>query len=65
MPKVDKTHIIIPKKKAVEVKVGDEHGDLKVSQIDVTDNATYVYVQNEEGVETAYGAKIFLSKFKS
>lgn len=65
MSKVNQTHIIIPKRKAVEVNVGDDLGKgLEVSQIDVTENATYVYVKNEEGIETAYGAKIFLSKFK-
>lgn len=65
MPKVDSTAIIIAKKKAEEVSVGDVYGKVTISQIDVTPNATYIYVKDEDEKETAYGAKIFLNKFKA
>lgn len=61
--KVEKTHIIIPKKKAVPIEVGQKLSDGRtIEKIDVTDNATWITITDGK-TSTAYGAKIFLDKF--
>lgn len=62
--KVDKTDIIIAKKRAVPIEVGQEVSETHtIEQIDVTENATYVTVTDSK-VSRTYGAKVFLEKFK-
>jgi len=37
--------------------------EVYVTRVDVTDNATYIYVLDEKGVEKAYGKKAFLATY--
>lgn len=71
--KVDKADITIPKMKPFEVSIGQEYykreksvtGVFKVTQIEASDNATYISVMNENGDETTYGSKVFGALFRS
>lgn len=62
MPKVEKVSIIIPKKKVVQIEVGQKVStsgtEMSITEIDDTENAIYVQVDGRW-----YGAKTFLNKF--